>query len=173
MTVQFDIGDRAYQVDVARDGTTHRVWVDGRLHVVEAVRVGSSGTWSLIIHDENGAARSVEAFVSPGAGNGTVHVSVEGHGLPVEVRAGLGRRTRDAASARGTGLQRVMAPMPGRIVRVLVKPGDAVVARQGLVVVEAMKMENELRASRAGLVREVFVTEGQSVEAGTALAVVE
>jgi len=63
--------------------------------------------------------------------------------------------------------------MPGRIVKVLVKPGDAVTARQGLVVVEAMKMENELRASRAGVVRDVRVAEGASVEANTLLMVVE
>jgi biotin carboxyl carrier protein len=63
--------------------------------------------------------------------------------------------------------------MPGKVVRVLVQAGDEVQPRQGLVVVEAMKMENELRAARAGRVKEVFVTEGQSVEAGTALVVVE
>jgi biotin carboxyl carrier protein len=63
--------------------------------------------------------------------------------------------------------------MPGKVVRVLVKSGDEVHPRQGLVVVEAMKMENELRATRAGRVRNVFVSEGQSVEAGTALVVVE
>jgi biotin carboxyl carrier protein len=63
--------------------------------------------------------------------------------------------------------------MPGKVVRVLVKVGDEVQPRQGLVVVEAMKMENELRAAAAGRVREVFVSEGQSVEAGTPLVVVE
>jgi biotin carboxyl carrier protein len=63
--------------------------------------------------------------------------------------------------------------MPGRIVRVLVKPGDEVGARQGLVVVEAMKMENELVATRAGRVRDVGVTEGQSVQAGQLLVIVE
>jgi biotin carboxyl carrier protein len=63
--------------------------------------------------------------------------------------------------------------MPGRIVRVLCAAGDAVRAGQPLIVVEAMKMENELRAAGEGRVREVFVQEGQSVEAGTALVVVE
>ena len=62
--------------------------------------------------------------------------------------------------------------MPGKVVRVLVKPGDEVVARQGVVVVEAMKMENELRAGRAGIVREVLVAEGASVDAGTPLVVI-
>jgi len=61
--------------------------------------------------------------------------------------------------------------MPGRVVRVLVAPGDAVEARQAVVVVEAMKMENELRAPRAGIVAEVRVAEGASVEANTVLVV--
>ena len=63
--------------------------------------------------------------------------------------------------------------MPGKIVRVLVKSGDQVKAKQGLVVVEAMKMENELRAARDGRVRELAVTEGQSVDAGAVLLTVD
>jgi pyruvate carboxylase subunit B len=59
--------------------------------------------------------------------------------------------------------------MPGKIVRVLVRPGDRVSARQGLVVVEAMKMENELRAAADGRVKTVAVKEGQSVDAGAVL----
>jgi biotin carboxyl carrier protein len=82
-----------------------------------------------------------------------------GHGAPSEVS--------------GTGEYRVIAPMPGRVVRVLVKPGDEVAPRQGLVVVEAMKMENELASPRAGTVREVVVSEGASVEAGRLLAVID
>ena len=82
-----------------------------------------------------------------------------GHGTPSEVSS--------------TGAYRVMAPMPGRVVRVLVKPGDEVAPRQGLVVVEAMKMENELSSPRAGIVREVAVAEGASVEAGRLLAVID
>ena len=63
--------------------------------------------------------------------------------------------------------------MPGRVVRVLVAPGDEVAARQPVVVVEAMKMENELRSPKAGRVKDVAVTEGASVEAGRVLVVVE
>ncbi|HUL72098.1 MAG TPA: acetyl-CoA carboxylase biotin carboxyl carrier protein subunit [Vicinamibacterales bacterium] len=81
------------------------------------------------------------------------------------------RRSEEAAA--GHGEQRVVAPMPGRVARVLVKAGDTVAARQGLVVVEAMKMENELSAPRAGRVKEVAVTEGASVEGGRLLVIVE
>jgi biotin carboxyl carrier protein len=85
-----------------------------------------------------------------------------------------GRRFRRGAGGAGaSGEQRVVAPMPGRVLRVLVRPGDDVAARQGLVVVEAMKMENELGAVRAGRVREVVVDEGVSVEAGRLLIVIE
>jgi biotin carboxyl carrier protein len=63
--------------------------------------------------------------------------------------------------------------MPGRVLRVLVRPGDAVEARQGLVVIEAMKMENELTTTRAGRVREVTVAAGAAVEAGRLLVVIE
>ena len=65
------------------------------------------------------------------------------------------------------------APMPGRVLRVLVNAGDPVTARQGVVVVEAMKMENELVSPRDGRVREIHVTEGVSVEAGRLLVVIE
>jgi biotin carboxyl carrier protein len=63
--------------------------------------------------------------------------------------------------------------MPGKVVRVLVAVGDAVEPRQPMIVVEAMKMENELRASRAGTVSEVHVREGVSVEAGAPLVVIQ
>jgi biotin carboxyl carrier protein len=71
------------------------------------------------------------------------------------------------------GEQRVLAPMPGRVLRVLVKAGDQVVARQGLVVVEAMKMENELMSPKDGCIREVAVSEGESIESGRLLVIVE
>ena len=83
------------------------------------------------------------------------------------------RRARGAAAAGGTGAQRITAPMPGRVVRVLVKAGDEVTAKQALVVVEAMKMENELSSARPGRVKEVAVAEGASVEAGRLLVVIE
>lgn len=173
MKFQLDVGDKARAVDIQRHLDGFRVVVDDRTHWVEAVRVGAE-TWSLIVRDpEGGSARSVDAVVIPQKGNGSFDVYVDGYHIPVAQRTGLGRRSRELAGSQGAGPQRVIAPMPGKVIRVLVNPGDEVKPRQGLVVVEAMKMENELRAARAGRVREVFVTEGQSVEAGTALVVVE
>ena len=90
----------------------------------------------------------------------------------VDVRVTVdGRRFRGDPldASRSANESGVAAPMPGRVVRVLVKPGDEVTARQGLVIIEAMKMENELAAPRDGRVSEVLVSEGQSVEAGRLL----
>jgi biotin carboxyl carrier protein len=82
-------------------------------------------------------------------------------------------RRGSAGQSSAAGEVRVSAPMPGRVLRVLVKPGQSVEARQGLVVVEAMKMENEIASPKAGTVKEVAVADGQSVEAGRLLVVVE
>jgi len=94
----------------------------------------------------------------------------------VNVTALVDGRSRPRGGERagaGEGAQRVLAPMPGRVVRVLVKAGDDVALRQGLIVVEAMKMENELGSPKAGRVKEIAVAEGASVEAGRLLVVVE
>jgi biotin carboxyl carrier protein len=113
------------------------------------------------------------------APGGEVIVHVNGIAVPLTVIEQRGSPKRRARVARGggagtgTGLRAVVAPMPGRIVKVLVQPGEAVQARQGLVVVEAMKMENEVRAPHAGTVTEVRVREGSSVEANSVLVVLE
>jgi biotin carboxyl carrier protein len=151
------------------------VVVDGRARLVDAAHIDQTA-WSLLVQDvENGTSRSVEATVLPEQGTSGFEVHLDGFTIPVQLKGGLGRRARDAGAVggHGAGPQRVNAPMPGKVVRVLVKAGDEVTARQGLVVVEAMKMENELRAARDGRVREVLVTESQSVDAGTPLVIIE
>ena len=99
---------------------------------------------------------------------------VEVDGRPATVtlrdpRALLNRR----AAGTGSGLQSIAAPMPGKIVRVLVAVGDTVEAGQGLIVVEAMKMQNEMKAPRSGVIVEVKVAPGATVTAGDALVVIE
>jgi biotin carboxyl carrier protein len=119
---------------------------------------------------ESASGRVVDvAMTERGAGEWLLQFS-SGHVTAI-VDGRLGRRGGDAAGP--TGAQRLTAPMPGRVVRVLVRPGDEVRARQGLVVIEAMKMENELTATRAGRVREVTVAAGAAVEAGRLLVVIE
>lgn len=175
MMFEIAIGDRVRMVGIARKGGLLHVDLDGRLHVVDARRVNESVVSMLVQLDGADApSRSIDAAFAaqPAAGDFDVHF--DGRTIPVQVRpaGSFGRQKKDTA-AGGSGPQRVTSPMPGKVVRILVKPGAEVKARQGLVVVEAMKMENELRAARDGRVREVAVAEGQSVDAGTVLLIVE
>ena len=80
---------------------------------------------------------------------------------------------RRGTGALGPGRNSIKAPMPGKIVRVLVKVGDSVEAGQGIAVIEAMKMQNELKAPGAGCVTGILVKDGDTVVAGTVLAVIE
>jgi len=82
-------------------------------------------------------------------------------------------RQNTGATTGGGGPAALSSPMPGKVVRILLKPGDQVAAHQGVLVVEAMKMQNEIQSPRAGKVLEINVSEGQTVNAGQILARVE
>ncbi|MEW6430855.1 MAG: biotin/lipoyl-containing protein [Myxococcota bacterium] len=103
-----------------------------------------------------------------------VGVLVRGEVLRFDIADERRLRMRAASGAfQAEGKQTINAPMPGKIVKVFVKPGDEVQEGQGLVVMEAMKMENELKAPKAGKVTEVHAKEGATVENGARLVVVE
>jgi biotin carboxyl carrier protein len=176
MIYEVAIGDRVRTVGIVRKGGLLHVELDGHTHIVDARRVSDS-VISMLVQLEGAStpSKSVDASFASQAGNGDFDVHLDGRTIPVQIRpaGGFGRQKKEGHGAHGAGPQRVTAPMPGKVVRVLVKPGDEVKARQGLVVVEAMKMENELRAARDGRVRDVAVKEGQSVDAGAVLLTVE
>lgn len=163
MTFELEAGGVTRTVD----SRGARLRVDGRQVEVDAVRVGHA--WSVLL----GRCSYEVSLVQRAPGELVAHVN----GRAIAVRCGpgrvSGRRARtDVADARGS-VHRVTAPMAGRIGRVLVKVGDRVQARQGLVVVEAMKMENELRSARAGTVIELRAVEGALVDANAVLVVLE
>ena len=188
MMFEVAVGDRVRTVSVVRKGARLHVMLDGRTHVVDARRVSDTAL-SLLVQNGTGdlpvqsidASFAVPALARSGAqeGGGDFDVHVAGHAIAVQVRPATSMTRHGASSALrtgqpgGSGQQRITSPMPGKIVRVLVKTGDQVKAKQGLVVVEAMKMENELRAARDGRVRELAVMEGQSVDAGAVLLIVD
>jgi biotin carboxyl carrier protein len=99
---------------------------------------------------------------------------VEVNGVRMRVEREDPRKWNSASSARRTeGRESVKAPMPGKVVRLLVGEGDEVTAGQGLVVVEAMKMQNEMKSPRAGRVVSITVKEHEAVSAGSVLLVIE
>ena len=122
-------------------------------------------TYSVII---NGHA--FEAVVIPAAEG--VLVRCGGREFPASISDPRAWRRRHAAVFGAEGQQKVTAPMPGKVVRILVSEGATVEADQGLMVVEAMKMQNEIRASTSGKVERIFVREGQAVATGEPLAII-
>jgi len=154
-------------VDIEDQGNGRYVLtINGKRHSVDAVPL-DHGAVSLLI---DGRSYDVELDE---AGD-EVQVLVEGQLLAVDVADERALRLRaGAAGFTVTGKVTVSAPMPGKVVRVLVTPGTAVIEGQGLVVVEAMKMENELKSPKAGTVVEVFAKEGSAVEANAKLLTVE
>lgn len=138
----------------------------GVSHTVDA-RVLEHGAVSLLV---DGRSYDVELDES----GDEVQVLVGFELLTVDVADERAVRLRAGASGFSvSGKVLLSAPMPGKVVRVLVAPGAQVTEGQGLVVVEAMKMENELKSPKAGTVLEVFAKEGSTVEANAKLLTVE
>ena len=165
---EVEIEGRVRKVAIDGSGGRFAVQVDGRTWQVDAARIDAH-TLSLIVDSvspEGDGRTSYDVAISPDGGSRFV---VQVGARPLAVTFNGPRRARDAGSQTGAGPQRIVAPMPGKIVRVLVRVGDSVRTRQPLVVVEAMKMENEIRAGRDGSVAGIHVEEGASVEAGALL----
>jgi biotin carboxyl carrier protein len=173
MNFEIEVNGRSRTVKIERTGSRYRIESDGRLDVVDVARVDRT-TISMILLGER--ETSHEATLLEGREPGEVEVYLRSGVVRTLMAGAPGQRRWSAAgSVLGGpgGPQRITAPMPGKIVKVLVKPGDHVTARQGVVVIEAMKMENELRASRDGQVKDIHVAEGDLVDAGRLLAVIE
>jgi biotin carboxyl carrier protein len=168
MQYEVEIGDRRLQVVVTRVGDGFAVSVDGHTRTVDAARIDAH-TLSLIV--DRVWSHEVSIATNPATGQLDVHVGATPVAVTLNGRRRWGRK--DDGGGAGSGPQRLVAPMPGKVVRVLVKAGDTVAAKQPVVVVEAMKMENELRASREGTVAEIHVREGMSVDAGALLLVIQ
>lgn len=159
--------------------------IAGRTRIVEWNRAGGRWHWAL----DGRPLEADAAEISPGLfsillDGQSLEVSVEQNGEMLRVLADQEeysaairdprqwRRNRGGA-AEASGRQRVLAPMPGKIVRVLAQLGDAVEAGQGILVVEAMKMQNEIRSPKSGTIERLLVAEGQAVNAGELLAIVQ
>jgi biotin carboxyl carrier protein len=166
MRWEVQVGERTRVVELKSHGRAYAVSVDGRPYRVDATRpVGSFS--SLLVGSE-----SYDVGITTRGSSYTVDVYGRRYRFDLfdpTTRwsgAGLGARTAH-------GPQDVAAVMPGRVVTVLVKKGDAVEAGQGLVVLEAMKMENEVQSPKGGTVTAIHVAPGQTVETGERVATVE
>jgi biotin carboxyl carrier protein len=154
---------RSRIVELERDASGWHVTLDGKPLDIDAVEIAPN-TLSLLLDGQ-----SFEITVTPSP-DGKLKLQSGMHEFEAEVldpRAWSGRRH---GNVEAEGRQQIVAPMPGKVVRVLVQAGDRVEAGQGLFVVEAMKMQNEIRSPKSGTVERILATEGQPVNAGEVLA---
>jgi biotin carboxyl carrier protein len=159
------LGAETIPVEVTGGDGRFTVVVAGEPHEVDA-RQAAEGIWSLLL-----GSVSYTVDVSERDGAFVVEVAGESYHIRVEEETRYIIRTRGARA--GAGGQVLKAPMPGKVTLVEVTVGQAVKPGDGLVVLEAMKMENEFRAAVAGTVKEVRVQAGQAVNPGDVLIVIE
>jgi biotin carboxyl carrier protein len=163
LTIEFD--GATLPLELNRDGSEWRFQLDGAAERCAQVRDAEPSVYSVLLDGRSYDARVEEAP------DGLV-VVIAGHRFEIGVRDPR-RWSRKHGGAGAEGRHNVIAPMPGKVVRVLVAAGDEVVTGQGLLVVEAMKMQNEMKAIRPGRVVSVTAREGATVSAGEILATIE
>ena len=163
MKFEVRIGGRECTIELHRDADHWQILIDGRAVDADAVEI-APGIFSILL---NGKSYEVRVTPNPGGGLTLQTAHQEFVAEVVDPRAWRGRRH---GALEAEGRQQILAPMPGKIIRVLVQTGEKVQAGQGLLVVEAMKMQNEIRSPKSGKVERLLAKEGQSVNAGEVLA---
>ena len=164
MRFEIELGGKARTVELSRADGQWRFATDGRQVKADAVEI-APGTFSIVI-----GGRVLEARVEGSTSELRIHIEGEEHSA--SLRDPRRWRRGDAARLESQGRQQVLAPMPGKIVRVLVKAGENIEVGQGIVVVEAMKMQNEVRSPKKGKIERIVVAEGQTVSAGQVVGIV-
>ncbi len=164
MKVEIALDGKNHQVELAEVGERLRCTIDGTPLEADTVQI-AAGIYSVLIDGE-----SLEIRVE--LDSGALRLTVADREWRAEIRDPREWRRNRGGAEEAEGRQQVSAPMPGKIIRVLVENGDSVDAKQGLFVVEAMKMQNEIRSPKSGKVERLLVTEGQTVNAGEALAII-
>jgi biotin carboxyl carrier protein len=165
-TAKVDGNDR--EVEIRIDGSEVIAEVDGRRYQLTYRRRGQSG---MVLVAQN----RVFDCETESKDRWGEHYGVRVGSVAYEVEIEDPKRLRGShgAAAHGDGSAHITAPMPGKVVRILLEAGANVEAGQGVVIVEAMKMQNELKSPREGVIVSVNVTEGSTVNAGEVLAVIE
>ena len=165
MNYDVSVDGKAHRLELARKEDQWECRLDGRAVAIDPVLLRRD-VLSLLIDDVSYEVRR-EQTVSG------LRLSIGSARYSIELRDPRSLQSRRAESGAAEGKKKIVAPMPGKVVRVLVKQGAEVQAGQGVVVVEAMKMQNELKSPKQGIVQKVMAVEGANVNAGDVLLIVE
>ncbi|HXA85985.1 MAG TPA: biotin/lipoyl-containing protein [Candidatus Dormibacteraeota bacterium] len=165
MIYEVTLAEKTYRVELTRAGEQWKCRLDGRELPVDIV-LGQKGVLSFLL---GGKSYEVQQEIVGAETN-----IVVGHErFSASVRDPRSFQSRSRASTAEQGVMKIKAPMPGKVVRVLAGVGTQVELGQSVIVIEAMKMQNELKAPKNGVVKKINVAEGAAVDAGQALAEVE
>lgn len=160
-----------HSVDVPAGSATRRdegktdVLLDGQVVRTDWAAT-APGIYSILIDGQPYRVRTWRSL-TPSHGVGAYTVAAGAHVFELQLRDPL--RSRHSYSVAQTGPQDLRAPMPGKVVKILAEEGASILEGQGLLVIEAMKMQNEVRAPRSGRLEKIHVSEGEGVEAGSRL----
>jgi acetyl/propionyl-CoA carboxylase alpha subunit len=165
MNYQIGIDGKIYRLEVERSEGQWRCRLDGRPVNINAV-LARPNVLSVLLH---GKAYEIKRELTAT----DLHLWVGSLRYAVEIHDPRSLKYRKSGGAASQGLEKLVVPMPGRVVRVLVHEGVQIEAGQGVLVVEAMKMQNEIKSAKAGVVQKINVVEGEAVNAGDVVAVVE
>jgi len=163
MKFAVQISGKRRTVELQRDSGRWQISLDGAAFDADAVEI-SPNVFSVLLNGESYEVRIAAAK------DGKLTLQTRHHEFVAEVVDPRAWRGRLHGTVEAQGRQQIVAPMPGKVVRVLVQAGDKVEAGQGLLVVEAMKMQNEVRSPKTGTVERLLAKEGQAVNAGEVLA---
>jgi biotin carboxyl carrier protein len=165
MIYEVTIAEKTYRVELAQTGEQWSCKLDGREFPLDIVST-QQGIFSLLVNGKSYAIKQETV--------GTETNIVVGHErFSAVVRDPRSFRSRRRSGASEQGVKKITAPMPGKVVRILAPVGSQVEAGQSVIVIEAMKMQNELKAPKSGTVKKINIAEGAAVDAGQALAEVE
>jgi biotin carboxyl carrier protein len=165
MIYEVSIGAKVYRVDLARNGEGWTCTLNGRQMPINVITI-QGGTLSILL---DGKSYEVKQEVTTAENN----IVLGNQRFATLVRDPRSLQSRRITDAVGQGPRKITAPMPGKVVRIMAAPGAEVEAGQAVIVIEAMKMQNELKAPKSGVVKKINVAEGAAVDAGQALAEVE
>jgi biotin carboxyl carrier protein len=158
-------GKKLRTVELARDAEHWKIILDGLAVQADVIEIDAH-TLSLLL-----GGQSYEVRITPSP-EGVLKLQAGLQEFTAEVADPRAWRGRRHSALEAAGRQQILAPMPGKVVRLLVRAGDKVEAGQSLLVVEAMKMQNEIRSPKGGSVERLNVKEGQPVNAGEVLCIV-
>lgn len=169
MQIEINKDNRSAEVEILeQNGTTYKVSVDGRVYEIDLLMV-ENGVWSIIHKGNSQVIETIQGDQPKKYFVNTLANSFEVEMVDSETRYLRSRNTAGAGDAQN----KIKVPMPGKIVKVLVKAGDEVKKGETLVIVSAMKMESEYKAEKDGRVKDVMVNDGDTVDGGQVMVELE